>query len=104
LNLVFANRTGAPLSWSNVVPDFKDALERAGLRKVVDGEVLADFSPYVFFRHAHVTIGLANDVAIQDMSKRTGHTVEVLARVYAHRVARRDQDAARRFEQATTRR
>jgi integrase len=94
LGLVFANRLGGPLLWSNVTPDFKVALRRAGLPAL---------SPYVFFRHAHVTIALASDVAIQDVAKRTGHTVEVLERVYAHRVASRDREAARRFERATSR-
>lgn len=92
LNLVFANRTGGPLLWSNLTPEFKLALTRAKL---------PDFAPYVFFRHAHVTIGLAADVAVQDMSKRTGHSLEVLMRVYAHRVASRDQDAAAKWERAT---
>jgi hypothetical protein len=78
----------------NGTPDFKAALRRSDL---------PDFSPYVFFRHAHVTITLASDVAIQDVAKRTGHTVKVLERVYAHRVASRDREAARRFERATSR-
>jgi integrase len=90
--LVFTSRTGGALYWGNVTPEFKRALRAAAL---------PDFAPYVFFRHAHVTIGLANDVAVQDMARRTGHSVEVMTRVYAHRVARRDRDAAASFERAT---
>jgi len=92
LGLVFANRTGGPFRWSNLTPDFKTALGLAGL---------PDWPPYVFFRHAHVTIGLASGVSLHDMARRTGHTVEVMTRVYAHRSAARDRDAAAAWERAT---
>lgn len=90
--LVFANRTGGAYMWGNLSPHFRKALGLAAL---------PDWSPYVFFRHAHVTIGLGAGVQLHDMARRTGHTVEVMARVYAHRSAARDRDAAAAYERAT---
>jgi integrase len=92
-DLVFANRVGGAFAWTNVTPDFKTALGRAGL---------PTFAPYVFFRHAHISIGLGFGVSLHAMARRTGHTVEVMARVYAHRSARADREAAAAFERATT--
>jgi integrase len=90
--LIFANRLGGAFQWGNVSPEFRAALRAAGL---------PSWPPYVFFRHAHVTIGLGFGVSLQAMARRTGHSVEVMARVYAHRSARADREAAAAFERAT---
>src|SRR5207302_301345 len=68
----------------------------------LQAKILADlgigpFTPYMFFRHAHVTLLLAAGVPPQDVAWRTGHSLQTMIKVYAHRVMERDADAARRF-------
>lgn len=82
--LVFATRAGRPLRWSNVKAQYYYPLARS---------LRIEASPYVFFRHSAVTQMLAAGVPIQDVSFRTGHTVETLRRHYAHRVRERDEAA-----------
>lgn len=93
LGLVFSTTIGTPIGWANVFKDFKATLTRAGI---------ADYSPYAFFRHAHVTTLLAAGVPPQDVAWRTGHSLQTMWRVYAHRVMARDADAAMRLQQVLT--
>lgn len=82
--LVFATMAGRPLRWSNVKAPYYYRLARA---------LRIEQSPYVFFRHAAVTQMLAAGVPIQDVSFRTGHSVDTIRRHYAHRVRERDEAA-----------
>lgn len=82
--LVFCTHAGRPLRWSNVKADYYYPLAET-LKIAV--------SPYVFFRHSAVTHMLAAGVPIQDVSFRTGHSVDTLRRHYAHRQRDRDEAA-----------
>jgi integrase len=82
--LIFATRAGRPLRWSNVKGDYYYPLAR---------RLHLGYAPYVFFRHAAVTEMLAAGVPIQDVSFRTGHSIETIRRHYAHRVRERDEAA-----------
>lgn len=65
--------------------------------KILSDLGIGPYAPYVFFRHAHVTLLLAAGVPPQDVAWRTGHSLQTMMKVYAHRVMERDADAARRF-------
>jgi integrase len=88
--LVFATMAGRPLRWGNIKASYYYPLAKS---------LHLDYSPYVFFRHAAVTQMLAAGVPIQDVSFRTGHGIETIRRVYAHRVRDRDEAAVVAFEE-----
>jgi integrase len=92
--LVFCTMAGRPLRWSNVKQSYYYPLARS---------LHLAFSPYVFFRHAAVTQMLAAGVPIQDVSFRTGHSIETIKRHYAHRVRERDEAAVVALEKRIVR-
>jgi integrase len=92
--LVFATMAGRPLRWSNLKQSYYYPLARS---------LHLAFSPYVFFRHAAVTQMLAAGVPIQDVSFRTGHSIETIKRHYAHRVRERDEAAVVALEKRIVR-
>lgn len=93
--LVFCTKAGRPLRWANVKNAYYYPLVRA---------LHLDYSAYVFFRHAAVTQMLAAGVPIQDISFRTGHSIEIIRKHYAHRLRERDEAAVTALEGRLVRR
>jgi integrase len=88
-NFVFTSRFGKPLDTSNVLHDFHEILNNAGLPKV----------RFYDLRHTHASLLIAEGVHPKKIAERFGHaSIKLTMDTYGHLFEGSDRESAERMQ------
>jgi integrase len=91
--LIFTTGTGEPIHPRNLLREFRELLQSAGLPRIRFHDL----------RHTHATILLNQGVAVNVVSRRLGHSrASITLDVYTHLIPEKDTEAAVLIEQLVT--
>jgi integrase len=92
-DLVFPSSIGTPMEWRNMVRDFKDTLQRAGLPNIRFHDL----------RHTAATLMLKQGIHPKVVQERLGHSqISLTLDTYSHVLPSMQEEAAEKLDQLLT--